>query len=188
MTGSIDPITALERAYDDLAKVVANLDAEQLTRPTTCPGWDVRALLNHTLGTGVMFTLVNAGQAVGEDAGDVVGDDAVGAVERTANANLTSWREPEALDGERAYPWGTFPAPVGLLVNVGEIALHSWDLAKATDQPASIDTDVAQAVFDLYSHIPMDDMRANGVYGPEISVPDTAPVQDRLLGFLSRQP
>ena len=154
MTGSIDPTTALERAYDDLAKVVASLDADQLKRPTACPGWDARALLNHTLGTSVMFTLVNAGQTAGEDAGDLVGDDPMGALERTRAANLSSWREPGALDGERAYPWGTFPAGVGLLINVGEVALHGWDLATAISQPATRRVTVS-AARDRFRVIPL---------------------------------
>lgn len=66
--------------------------------------------------------------------------------------------------------------------------MHTWDLAKATGQPAQIDPEVAQLIYDFYRAIPMDGMRAGGVYGPEISVPESAPVQDRLLGFLSRRP
>ena len=70
-----DPIDALERSYDQLAKVVANLSPDQLALPTACPDWDVRALLNHTLGGGLMYALVNDGQVAGEDQGDVAGDD-----------------------------------------------------------------------------------------------------------------
>jgi uncharacterized protein (TIGR03086 family) len=187
MTGSIDDVTALQRAYDDLARVVSNLGVDELTMPTCCPEWDVRGLLNHTLGAAVMFTLANAGQAAGEDAGDLVGDDPVGATVETSVANLAAWRDRGALEGERIYPWGTFPARIGLLINMGEVALHSWDLAIATGQDASIDPHVAHAVFDLYRQIPMDDMRVRGVYGAEISVPASAPLQERLLGLLGRQ-
>jgi uncharacterized protein (TIGR03086 family) len=181
-----DAITVLERAYDDLAAVVACLTTDHLSLPTNCPGWDVRALLDHTLGTGVMFTRVNAGELVGEDAGEVVGDDPLGAVARIAAANLDAWRAPGALDGMRVYPWGTYPAPIGLVINVSEVALHGWDVAVATDQVAALDAGAAQLVFDLYSGIPLDEMRAHGVFGPEVSVPSSAPVQQRLLGLLGR--
>ncbi len=184
---TIDGVTALERSYDELAKVIANLDAAQLRLPTCCPGWDVRGVLNHILGGALMYTSVNVGEAAGEDAGDVVGDDPVGAVARISELNVASWREPSVLEGDRTYPFGTFPAFAGLVINVGEVALHAWDLARATGQAARLDPDVAQVVYDLYVRVPMDDLRAHGVYGPEIVVPETAPVQDRLLGFLSRQ-
>lgn len=186
-TTAIDGIAALQRACDDLAEVVSTLTTDQLALPTNCPGWDVRALLNHTLGTAAMFTKVNAGELVGEDAGDVVGDDAVSAVARTAAANLDAWRVPGALDGVRVYPWGTFPASVGLVINVSEVALHSWDLAAAAGQTPQLDAGAAQVVFDLYSQIPLDDMRTHGVFGAEVSVSSSAPVQDRLLGLLGRE-
>ncbi len=185
---TIGGVTALERSYDELAKITATLDADQLLLPTCCPDWDVRAVLNHILGGALMYTSVNAGQAAGEDAGDVAGDDPVGAVARISDTNIASWRAPDALEGERTYPFGTFPAFAGLVVNVGEVALHVWDIAKATGQDARLDPDVAQIVYDLYVQVPMDDLRAHGVYGPEIAVPESASVQDRLLGFLSRQP
>jgi uncharacterized protein (TIGR03086 family) len=188
MTVPIDGINALERSYDQLAKLVANLEAEQMTAPTNCPAWDVKALLNHILGGALMYTLVNDGQAALEDAGDVVGDDPATALAEISAANVASWRAPGALEGDRTYPWGTLPAGAGLISNVGEVALHAWDLAKATDQTADIDPDVAQIVNGFYQMVPMDDLRAHGVYGPEIAVPEDASVQDRLLGYLSRQP
>lgn len=92
----------------------------------------------------------------GEDAGDVIGDDPMHALAVTSAANLASWRQPGALDGDRTYPWGTFPARAGLVINVGEVALHAWDLAKPTGQSADIDADVAQVIYDFYRRIPMD--------------------------------
>jgi len=188
MTKPMDATTALECSYDTLAKVVANLGPGQLSAPTCCPGWDVRGLLNHILGGAIMYTLVNAGHAAGEDAGDVIGEDPIHALAVTSAANLASWRQPRALEGDRAYPWGTFPAGAGLVINVGEVALHAWDLARATGQSADIDPDVAQVIYDFYRRVPMEQMRSSGVYGPEINVPETAPVQQRLLGFLGRLP
>lgn len=188
MIVTMDAVDALERAYDDLTAAVTALEPQQYRLPTCCPAWDVQGLLNHILGGALMYTLVNAGQRAGEDAGDVAGADPVGALEVTAAANLASWRRPGAREGDRSYPWGTFPAGAGLLINLGEVALHTWDLTQATGQAAQIDAGVAQLVYDFYRAVPMDGMRAGGVYGPEISVPESAPVQDRLLGFLSRQP
>jgi uncharacterized protein (TIGR03086 family) len=182
----MDGVIALERAYGQLQKLVAPLGSADLVAPTPCADWDVRAMLNHTLGTAWMFVLVNQGRSAGEDAGDVVGDDPLVAVNATADANLASWREPGALDGDRAYPFGTFPAPAGLMINLGEIVLHAWDLAKATGQDASLDPEVAHAVEDFYRHVPVEVLRGHGVFGAEISVPDDAPAQDRLLAFFGR--
>ena len=188
MTTTIDGITALERSYDTLISVVRRVDAASLGEPTNCPEWDVKALLNHILGGALMYIGANNGQRRGEDAGDIVGNDPAPALTEIAATNLASWRTPGALEGARVYPWGTFPAAAGLVSNVGEVALHAWDLAKATGQDATIDPSVAEVVLDFYRQVPMAEMRAHGVYGPEIAVADSAPIQDQLLGFLSRQP
>lgn len=187
MAGSTASISTLERAYVELERVVAKLDESDLGIATNCPGWDVRALLNHTLGTARMFTLVNAGEIAGEDAGDLIADDAVGAVARASVENLAAWRGEGAYDGERTYPWGTFPADVAFRINVSEIALHCWDLATATGQEARVDPDVAQVVYDFYRPTPLGDLREKGVFGAEINVPESASVQERLLGLLGRK-
>ena len=101
---------------------------------------------NHILGGAVMYTVVNAGTAAGEDQGDLVGDDPAGALARTAETNLASWREPGALDGERTYPWGTLPATAGIISDLGEVALQTWDAGEALGRPAQIDPGVAQLV------------------------------------------
>ena len=178
----------LERSYDDLTKLVAGLVAGQLDAPTPCAGWDVRSVLNHVLGAGRMFTLVNAGQAVGPDAGDVVGDDPAAAIASVAAENVASWRRAGARDGDRTYPFGTFPAPAALLLNLTEVVVHSWDLAKATDQDATIDPQLAADLFAFWEPIPLDAHRASGAWGPPVAGPTSASMADRLLGHLGRQP
>ena len=185
----MDGATALERSYGHLTTTVGNVSAEELSTASACEGWDLRALLNHVLGAGWMFTRANEGETgVPEDAGDLVGDDHIAACTQLATANVAAWRIPDALDGERTYPFGTFPAPVALMINVGEIAVHAWDVAKATDQDATIDPEVASLLLDFYKGMPLDAFRAHGAFGPEVPVDPSAPVADRMLGLLGFQP
>ena len=184
----MDAVEALERAHEHLVTTVGGIAPEALSTPSACDGWDLRALLNHTLGAGWMFTLANHGQAVPEDGGDLVGDDHVAACTKLAEANVASWRGPDALDGERAFPFGTFPAPVALGINVGEIAIHAWDVAKATGQDATIDPEVAELLLDFYRGLPLDAFREHGAFGPEVAVDPSAPAADRVLGLLGFQP
>ena len=183
----MDAVEALERAHDHLGKVTVNLAADSLSIPSACEGWDLRALLDHTLGAGWMFTLANRGESVPED-GDLVGDDHVRACAELAAANVASWRGPDALEGDRGFPFGTFPASVALLMNVGEIAIHAWDVAKATGQDATIDPEVAELLLDFYAGLPLDAFRAHGAFGPEIPVDPSAPAADRMLGLLGFHP
>ena len=184
----MDHIDTLERSYDDLAKLVANLAPADFAKPTPCSEWDVRAVLNHVLGAARMFTLVNDGQTAGPDAGDVVGDDPDGAVAAIAKDNVESWRRPNALDGDRTFPFGTFPAPAALVLNVTENVVHAWDLAKATGQDVAIDPQTASALCDFWLPIPIDPHRASGSFGPEIHADTSAPALERLLAYLGREP
>jgi uncharacterized protein (TIGR03086 family) len=185
----VSHIDALELSWKHGAEVVTALRPDGLTAPTPCGDWDVRGLLNHTLGEARMMTAVNRGSAIGNDRGDLVGDgDALASTwHEIARDNVASWRE-SGLDGERTYFYGTFPAQASVLINLGEVLVHSWDIARANGQPFSLDPELAGLVYGLYSSIPLDGMRAAGHLGPEIQVPTHAPIADRLLGLLGRRP
>jgi uncharacterized protein (TIGR03086 family) len=184
----VDVISALEQSYDQTAKLVAGLTPAELATPSPCAGWDVRATLNHMLGATWMFTLVNQGQAADEGAGDVIGDDARLAVSAAAKENLASWRQPGAFDGDRSYSFGTFPAAAAAMLNLGEVVVHSWDVAKATGQELLIDPAVGHMIYDWAVSIPLDDFRDHGAFGPEVTVSASASIVDRLVCLLGRQP
>jgi uncharacterized protein (TIGR03086 family) len=183
---TMDQIEGLERSYETLSKLVADVTPTSLAAPTPCPDWNTRTLLNHVCGAGRMFTLVNAGQTAGPDAGDLIGDDPTAAVAAVARDNIASWRAPGGLDGERTYPFGTFPAPAALLINLTEVAVHAWDLARATDRPASIDPDLASVLYEFWAAVPLDDARKRGAFGAPIPIAGTAPFAERLLAHLGR--
>ena len=184
----MDAVSALEVSYGRLNKAVGNVTAEQLSGKSQCSEWDLRAMLNHVLGAGVMFTLANKGESVPEDGGDLVGTDPVAACAEISAANLATWQAPGAMEGERTFPFGTFPAPVALMINVGEITVHAWDVAKSTGQDATIDPDVAALLWDFYNQLPLDMYREYGAFGAEVPIDESAPVADRMLGLIGFQP
>lgn len=155
----MDVISALEHSYDQTAKLAVGLTPAELDAPSPCAGWDVRATLNHLLGATWMFTLVNQGQVADEDAGDVIGDDASLAVTAAAKENLASWRQPGAFEGDRSYSFGTFPATGAAMLNLEEVVVHNWDVAKGTGQRLVIDPTVGQMIYDWGASIPLDDFR-----------------------------
>jgi uncharacterized protein (TIGR03086 family) len=186
----VDSIDALELAWKQGADLVAGLGPEELSRMTPCTGWDVRRLLNHTFGEAAMMTEVNRGRPAGtDDQGDLVGDGlSLGVLwAEMARANVDSWREA-GVEGDRAYFYGTFPAGAAVVINLGEVVVHSWDLAQATGRSYAVDPELAAIVDGLWRAVPLDDKRANGVLGPEVTVAADAPVADRMLGLLGRRP
>jgi uncharacterized protein (TIGR03086 family) len=79
-----------------------------------------------------------------------------------------------------------------------DLVVHRWDLARATGQHGAMHPDDVARLWATASAIPPDLMarfRTPGafgpgieVYGPEVEVDPAAPLQDRLLGMLGRDP
>lgn len=68
-----------------------------------------------------------------------------------------------------------------------DVFLHTWDLARATGQDATLDPERCAAM--LAGMEPLDAMlRQSGQYGPRVPVADDAPAQDRLVAFIGRDP
>ena len=185
-TSSVALVDALEQAWHDGAPLVSGLRTDQLAKATPCAGWDVEALLHHVLVECTVFTRGNAGPAT-EPVDERLPIEALPqAWTDAAAANVESWRRA-GLGGERTYPFGTFPAEMAAILNLGEVLVHSWDLAVATGREVTLDPRLASVVDAMYRSIDMTPYRGV-VYGPEITVPATASSGDRLLALLGRRP
>ena len=75
-----------------------------------------------------------------------------------------------------------------------DMVLHGWDLARATGQDDTIDPVELERLWPGVQQIPAE-MRIPGhfgpgivVFGPEVEVPDDAPMQDRVLGLPRPRP
>jgi uncharacterized protein (TIGR03086 family) len=69
----------------------------------------------------------------------------------------------------------------------GDVFLHTWDLARATGQDATLDPEKCAVM--LAGMEPLDEvLRQSGQYGPRVVVPDDADVQTRLIAFIGRDP
>ncbi len=71
-----------------------------------------------------------------------------------------------------------------------DLPQHGWDLAVATGQDATMDPDEVELLWGSLNGDPAnwEWQRANGWYGPPVPVRDDAPLQDRVLGLLGRDP
>src|SRR3954470_8694452 len=65
--------------------------------------------------------------------------------------------------------------------------LHGWDLARATDQDATMPDGLAQAAYEqIHGRFP--DEQRQGIFKPEIQVGADATPQERLLAYTGRTP
>lgn len=82
------------------------------------------------------------------------------------------------------------PGDVAGLVTLDELVVHGWDLAVATGQAYEPDPEVLAAVheFVLGFSGPGQEEAREGLFGPEVPVPDDAPLLDRVIGLTGRDP
>ena len=186
-------LATMKLACDATGTIVERISPEQLERPTPCTAWDVRALLNHLVGTlslGAALLSDRApavAMAPGElPAADVLDGDALGAYRAGVDALLTA-ADGGALERAHTTPLGDMPGAVLGGFTTLDIAVHGWDLAKATGQPSPLDTSLAETVLGFARQAVTPDTRAPRI-GPELPADPGAPATDRLVAYLGRRP
>jgi uncharacterized protein (TIGR03086 family) len=182
MTDIADRYRRLAAAF--AAKIEA-VPPDAWTSPTPCSDWDVRALVGHVVGVhGMMLGFIGRDASPGPD----VEEDPAGAF-ASARADIeTVLDDPElaATEYDGALGRTNIAATVDRFLDF-DLVVHGWDLARATGQDETIDdAEVARIWKDTEAL--GDNLRRSGVCGPEVPVADDAPLADRLLGRLGRDP
>ena len=190
----MDEVATMHRVIMETTRVVDQIEPAQLDNPSPCDGWTVRDVLNHITGGATMFGLcVRDGEVPDEKlgalmTGDNLGTDYKGAWTRATEDAEEAFAIPGAMDRIVKLPFGEMPAGMAVNIAIFDVATHAWDLAKATGQSTDLDPEVSAAAYAVAQTMLSDDMRAMGIFGPEVAVPEDAPMADRLAGLAGRQP
>lgn len=179
----------LERSLRGFADRVGKVD--DWTAPTPCADWDVRALVNHVVGELAWVPPLLEGKTIDEvgDAldGDLLGADPAAAYHSAMKAAIVA----AALDGVRErtvhLSFGDVPGQEYLDQITSDVAIHSWDLARATGQDEALDGDLAGAVDDFLAP-QAEQWRAAGAFGSAVETAEGAGTQERLLARTGRKP
>lgn len=186
-------LTTMRTACTSTERILEGVTAAQYQLRTPCAEWDVQDLVNHLLGTlalgaallGDVAPTVNMAPGELPDR-DLVGDDAVKAY-RVGVDELLAAAGGDALARPHTTPLGDMPGSILGGFTTLDIAVHGWDLARATGQPARLDDALAGAVLAFAGQTITDDTRAPRI-GPAIAAGAGASVTDQLVAFLGRRP
>ena len=185
--------SVVELAAAPTAAIVRRIEDDQLTGPTPCTEFDVRALIDHLLFWAPSLEGAARKELVPPRAASAGNNSAPADDERVALLDqiehvVKAWSEPDAWVGRtRMGSPMELPAPmIGGMV-LGEFVVHGWDLARATGQAPEWDDDVLSFVH-RELELTAEQGRAMGVYKDRVAVPDTAPLLDRILGLTGRHP
>lgn len=180
----MDIIDALEQTFDHAQGVIAGVRVDQYDDKTPCAEWSVRDLLDHMVG--VVAGLGSA--AAGNDPAPFeLSDDPAAQFQSAAAAAMLAWRNPGVLDAIIDAGPGPMPGRVLAGINLLDTATHTWDLATATGQPATLPDAVAGAALEASRATISPEIRP-GRFGPEVDAASGASPTDVLVAFLGRTP
>jgi uncharacterized protein (TIGR03086 family) len=184
---AVDPIERIEQATALASTKVAGVTSADMSKPTPCSEFDVRALLNHVIGGLGMLTTAAEGGTAAVPQGDQFGADPAATYDERRGMLLTALRGPGVLDRNWEMPFGSMAGQMMASIAFMEHLTHAWDVSKATGQNSTLPADLVSECLELVT--PMDTMlRMPGVCGPAVNVPEGASPQDKLIAFLGRNP
>jgi uncharacterized protein (TIGR03086 family) len=179
---------SLDRALQGTLAVLARVRSEDLDGPTPCASWDVRALVNHFVGTARLWAAAISGGG-GVIEADYAAGDFVEAYEESIRVAVAAFGATGALDRTIRLPFGEFPGVVLLGLATIEQFTHGWDLARAIGRPADLDPGLAAELLSLARLAVADAFRGpdgQALFGPARGAPAGAGPVDELAAFLGR--
>jgi len=174
-----------ERLAADFAATIALVPADGWESPSPCEGWTARDVVAHIVENHGMFE-----GWVGRDLGDVPSVDedpaATFAAARTVVAGHL--RDPEAAAASfEGVVFGhmTFTQAIDRFI-ASDLVIHRWDLARAAGVDVVLPPDevarIRREADGFGEHL-----RGPGAFGAELTPPEGADEQTRLLAFLGRR-
>ncbi|WP_017600485.1 TIGR03086 family metal-binding protein [Nocardiopsis lucentensis] len=178
----------IAKRYDRLstafAAAVAAVPEDGWAAPTPCPGWTARDLVRHVVDTQGMFLGL-----VGRELGDIpsVDDGPSAAWEAARTVVLRDLHDPEraAAEFDGLFGRSTFAEAVDRFLGF-DLVVHRWDLCRATGQDERIAPEDASWARETAAAFGPN-LRREGVCGPELTPPEDADEQTRLLAHLGRR-
>jgi uncharacterized protein (TIGR03086 family) len=177
----------LARALDQTGALIARTTPDQAGVPTPCTEFNLRALINHTVYDLRRFRQMIGGPEAGAPDADLIGEDWHGAYSKAAQELVDDWRQRGTEGNMQLGRLGEMPATWAVGQHLADIACHGWDVARATGQETTGDREVGEAALAWAKQSLKPELRGQA-FGPEVKVPDSAPLYDRLAAFFGRTP
>jgi uncharacterized protein (TIGR03086 family) len=171
------------RLSDGFASRIEAVTPDAWEAPTPCPEWNVRELVGHV----VEMNQIHLG-LVGRTPrpGPGVDKDPLGAFLATRDQAQEDLEDPAraAVEFDSRFGRWTFAQAIARGMCV-DLAIHGWDLSRATGQDDRIDPDVIPLLWRSIESIGEEGIRFG--FGPALDPPPGTDEQTRLLAYLGRR-
>jgi uncharacterized protein (TIGR03086 family) len=171
-----------------VTEVISSVPAERWAEPSPCEGWTARDVVAHLVDTQALF----AGFIAREPAeGPDVADDPLGAWEAARARTQALLDDPSTATTEFDGMTGrsSFEDAADRFLSL-DLVVHRWDLARAVGADDTIppeDVAALDAALQQMAASFGDAMRQGGAFGPELTPPEGADAQTRVLAFAGRR-
>jgi uncharacterized protein (TIGR03086 family) len=178
----------LDRAFQSTLAILVKVQPGDLDAPTPCASWDVRALINHFVGTARWWavTVTREGEVSDED---YAAGDFVAAYEESIRIATAAFKAEGVLAKTVRLPFGEFPGAVLLGLAAMEQFTHGWDLARAIGHHTDLDPGLAAGLLGQARLAITDAYRGPdgaALFGPAREAPAGAGPAGQLASFLGR--
>jgi uncharacterized protein (TIGR03086 family) len=151
----------------------------------------LRDVVNHHAYDDIWVPDVLAGKTVAEVGdkyeGDLLGADPKRSFSRIVDAAVAAVRGFADFDRTVHLTYGDFPVRVYLLHITIFRGFGAYDIATFAGVDSELPAPLVRGLWELIEP-EAEELRELGVFGPKITVPDDAPLQDRLLALSGRDP
>jgi len=178
----------LDRAFASTRAVLAEVQPGQLQARTPCASWDVRALINHFVGTARWAAASVSGTAQAADE-DYTAGDFVARYDESIQHALAAFGAEGALEATLALPIGEFSGAALMNLAASDQFTHGWDLARAIGHPTDLDPGLATELLAWARTATPEALRGpegQAPFGPIVEAPAGACPAARLAAFLGR--
>jgi len=167
-------------------RTVGQLQAHQLSLNSSCPGWTVGDVLNHSIGVTRKLITFASGvtDAPHSPPGDLLGGDPQRAVQTVAEEARKAWTHAD-MTRRCHLPFATLPAQDTIGLNLFDVLAHTWDIATAIEVTLTSNDHLWAAALDAAREVIGPDRDARH-YGPELAIESDALARRRFLAFVGR--
>lgn len=179
-----DLVQALELAHS----LVAQIDPDGWEAPTPCDDWNVRALVNHMVGSAHMVSYGFLGRNIGpEFYGIHLGPDPVESYRAAIDELVAAYqRDPLVLSRTLTMPWGPITGAQLATMFVGDHLIHAWDVARSLGRSTDFDHHLVARVR-MFGDEYVATHRGPEMFDAEVVAPKGANPMDRLAAFVGRR-
>jgi uncharacterized protein (TIGR03086 family) len=185
-------VTLFRLAQGEFGARVDAVTSDEWGRPTIDSEWDVGDLVDHLLDENRWVAPLLGGRSL-EQAGEIVvglaGESDRRMAWRSAAADAArAVSAPDALAGSVQLSRGPTPAAQYITEMIFDHTIHAWDLGKAVGSDRPLPGELVSTVYSILQ--PLGDLSqlGGGMFAPPVTVPDDAPIVDKLVALTGRDP